>query len=105
MRLRSRWPRYRATRVALTLLPLTLSIAACGQVVSKPVLVQREPPGPELTDCAGEPPMPDAFSNEAERFAWSAAAIFAGRDCRERLAALKAWALNPPSSPTEGGKR
>ncbi|MFO1081921.1 MAG: hypothetical protein U1E23_14985 [Reyranellaceae bacterium] len=39
--------------------------------------------------------MPDAFGAEAERYAWAAAAIFAGRDCRARLEQLKAWALNP----------
>jgi hypothetical protein len=73
-----------------------LLTAACGQTVSKPVLVQRDPPGPELTDCAPEPPMPETFADEASRYAWSAAAIFAGRDCRTRLAGLRAWVLNPP---------
>lgn len=57
------------------------------------MLVQRDPPGPELTDCADEPPMPETFADEASRYAWAAAAIFAGRDCRARLGALKTWAL------------
>ena len=43
--------------------------------------------------------MPDVFVDEASRYAWSAAAIFAGRDCRARLEQLKAWALNPPAVP------
>ena len=44
-------------------------------------------------DCI-EPPMPDVFVDEASLYAWWAAAIFAGRDCRARLEQLKAWALN-----------
>ncbi|MFO1081856.1 MAG: hypothetical protein U1E23_14655 [Reyranellaceae bacterium] len=40
--------------------------------------------------------MPEAFDLEADRYAWAAAAIFAGRDCRARLEQLKAWALDPP---------
>ena len=40
--------------------------------------------------------MPETFADEASRYAWSARAIFAGRDCRARLAALKAWAINAP---------
>jgi hypothetical protein len=28
-------------------------------------LVHRDPPGPELTDCQAEPPMPDVFVDEA----------------------------------------
>ena len=73
-----------------------LLTAACGPAASRPQLVQRDPPGHELTDCAAEPPMPEAFPDEAGRYAWAAAAIFAGRDCRTRLAGLEAWVLNPP---------
>jgi hypothetical protein len=40
--------------------------------------------------------MPEAFAQESERLAWAAAAIFAGRDCRTRLGALKDWVLHPP---------
>ena len=43
--------------------------------------------------------MPEGFADEAGRYAWAAAAIFAGRDCRARLGALKAWALSPPAPP------
>lgn len=93
---RSRSPKCRAIPVALiALLPMLLT-TACGQPVGKPLLVQRDPPGPDLTDCADEPPMPETFADEASRYAWSARAIFAGRDCRARLAALKAWAINAP---------
>ena len=42
--------------------------------------------------------MPEVFVDEASRYAWSAAAIFAGRDCRARLEQLKAWAQNPPAA-------
>jgi hypothetical protein len=34
--------------------------------------------------------------SEAERFDWAASAIYSGRQCRETLAKLKAWAMNPP---------
>lgn len=88
--------RCRATLLVLALLPPMLSIAACGQQVGRAILVHRAPPGPDLTDCQTEPPMPEVFDAEADRYAWAAAAIFAGRDCRARLAQLKAWALSPP---------
>jgi hypothetical protein len=42
--------------------------------------------------------MPNVFVDEASHYAWSAAVIFAGRDCRARLEQLKEWALNPPTS-------
>lgn len=65
-------------------------------MLSKPQLLQRDPPGPDLTDCTAEPVPTAPFADEAARYAWSGAAIWAGRDCRERLAKLKDWALNPP---------
>ena len=65
-------------------------------MVSRPVLVDRAPPGPELTDCPPEPEMPVVFPDEASRYAWAADAIFAGRQCREVLARAKVWMLNPP---------
>lgn len=64
------------------------------------MLVARDPPGPELTECRDEPALPETFADEAERYRWAAEAIFAGRDCRARLAALRAWALNPPVAPS-----
>jgi len=93
---RLRSPRCRAIQAALIPLPLMLLTAACGQTVSKPVFVRRDPPGPELTDCQTEPPMPEVFVGEASRYAWSAAAIFAGCEACARLEQLKAWAVNPP---------
>ena len=81
--------------IAVGFLLLALSTAACGQVV-KPVLVDRPPPGPALTDCPDEPPMPAVFADEAARYQWSADAIFAGRECRAVLAKAKVWMLNPP---------
>jgi len=90
-RARKRVSFHAAAAVAILLL-----LAGCGNVVSKPVLVQRDPPGPELTDCPAEP-LPDLpFADEAVRYQWAASAIFAGRACRETLGRLKAWALNPP---------
>ena len=63
----------------------------------QPVLVQRDPPGPELTDCTEEPSMPEAFADEASRYAWSAVGdLRRPRSCRARLGQLKTWALNPP---------
>ena len=41
-----------------------LLTAACGQLVSKPALVHRNLPGPELSDCQAEPPMPEVFVDE-----------------------------------------
>ena len=65
-------------------------------LLSKPVLVQRDPPSPDLTDCQVEP-LPDLpFKSEADRYAWAWSAIYAGRDCRETLKAAKQWMLNPP---------
>lgn len=93
----SRLREYRATRRAVALLPLLLSIAACDSVPSRPILLQREPPGRELLECAPEPPMPE-FESEAERYDWAARAIFAGRDCRERLRSLREWVLRPPEA-------
>lgn len=75
---------------------LCAAVSACGQPITKPILVQRDPPPVTLTECSPEPPMPEAFGSEGERYAWAASAIFAGRDCRERLAGLKAWALKTP---------
>ena len=72
--------------------------ASCGpQLVAKPVLVQRAPPGPDLTDCPEEPqPEVWPFPDEAARYRWSADAISSGRECREVLRRLKQWTLNPP---------
>jgi hypothetical protein len=66
-------------------------------VVSKPVLVHRDPPGPDLTDCPEEAaPEVWPFPDEAARYRWSAAAIGTGRECRETLRKAKDWMLNPP---------
>lgn len=65
-------------------------------MVSKPVLVHRDPPGPELTECPPEPVADLPFVDEAARYQWAAGAIYAGRACRETLSRLKAWALAPP---------
>ena len=93
-----RSPRSKATRIALALLLPMLLMASCGQVVSKPVLVNRDPPGPDLTDCPEEtPPEVWPFPDEAARYRWSAAAIGAGRECREVLRKAKDWMLKPPA--------
>ena len=66
-------------------------------MVAKPELVHRTPPSPDLTDCPEEaPPEVWPFPDEASRYRWSAQAISDGRECREVLRRLKAWALNPP---------
>ncbi len=66
-------------------------------IVAKPVLVHRDPPGPDLTDCPEEtPPAVFPFPGEAERYAWASRAIVDGRICREVLRAAKRWMLNPP---------
>ena len=82
----------------LILLLLALSISSCGpQVVAKPILVQREKPGPDLTDCPEEtPPVAFPFPDEGARYSWSAGAIGEGRICREVLRKAKDWMLNPP---------
>ena len=82
------------SKIAGALLCASL-ISACAPVF-KPVLVQRDPPGPDLTDCPEEPPMPVMFPDEASRYQWSADAIFAGRECRAVLSKAKAWMLSPP---------
>jgi len=92
------WPR-QARRVSIhaaAAIAILLALTACGQTVFKPVLVTRDPPGPELTDCPAEPLADMPFADEAARYQWAASAIFAGRACRETLGRLKAWALNPP---------
>lgn len=76
------------------MLPIS-SISACEHFQSpgRTVLVQRDPPGPELTTCPPETPMPATFGSEAERYAWATDAILSGRACRSILAELAAWAL------------
>ena len=44
---------WRRAATLLLLLPLTLT--SCQTVLPKPQLVQRGPPGPDLTDCTAEP--------------------------------------------------
>lgn len=101
MQPRLHWLRSRVTPIVLALLLLMPTIASCGpQIVAKPVLVQRTLPGPDLTDCPEEAP-PDVwpFPDEAARYRWSAAAISAGRECREVLRKAKEWMLRPPIAP------
>lgn len=74
-------------------------------MVAKPILVQRTPPGPDLTDCPEETaPEVWPFPDEASRYRWSAQAISDGRECREVLRKAKVWMLNPPA-PAEGRGR
>ncbi len=97
---KSRSPRYRAILAAPALLLLALSTASCGQAPVKPVLVNRDKPGPDLTDCPEEtPPAAFPFPDETARYSWSAGAIGEGRICREVLRKAKAWMLNPPVLP------
>lgn len=73
--------------------------------MAKPVLVQRTPPGPDLTECPEETaPEVWPFPDEASRYRWSAQAISDGRECREVLRRLKDWALHPPA-PADGKAR
>ena len=94
-------PRCRAILLAATLLPLALSIASCGRppVVVKPIEVNRELPGRDLTDCPEEtPPATFPFPDEVARYTWANGAISEGRECRERLRKAKVWMLNPPKA-------
>lgn len=77
---------------------LAPSIQSCGPaVVAKPILVQRTPPGPDLTDCPEEDePEVWPFPDEAARYRWAAGAVSTGRECREVLRRAKVWMLNPP---------
>jgi len=91
------WQRSRAILTACVLLPLLpLTLASCQNLVSKPILVHRDPPGPDLTDCPEEPLATSPFMSEAERYDWAARAIYTGRECREVLRKAKVWMLNPP---------
>ncbi len=73
--------------------------------MAKPVLVQRTPPGPDLTECPEETaPEVWPFPDEASRYRWSAQAISDGRECREVLRRLKDWSLHPPA-PADGKAR
>lgn len=73
-------------------------------MVARPILVDRDRPGPDLTDCPEEtPPAVFPFPDEAARYAWSAQAIGEGRICREVLRKAKDWILNPPAE-GKGGK-
>lgn len=74
-----------------------LGAAACSPTVV-PHIVQRDPPPLEILQCQEEPEMPATFPDEASRYSWSAMAIYAGRDCRVRLGALREWATNPPTA-------
>lgn len=83
---------------AIFVLPAVLVVASCGPaVVARPILVQRDPPSPDLTDCPEETaPVAFPFPDEAARYAWSAQAITEGRICREVLRKARDWMLNPP---------
>jgi hypothetical protein len=98
MRRPSPSPRCRALRFARTLpLLALLTLASCHGLVSKPVLVQRAPPGPDLTDCPEETaPAAYPFPDEVARYTWAEGAIFEGRICREVLRKAKDWMLHPP---------
>lgn len=86
-------------QIPIITIALSIVLGSCAPTL-KPHLVQRDPPPVEMTDCQEEPPFPEAgFPSEAARYAWSASAIFSGRECRAKLHALKAWALNQPVSP------
>lgn len=62
--------------------------------------MQRDPPGPDLTDCPEErAPEVWPFPDEAARYRWAAKAIEDGRICREVLRRAKVWMLNPPKEP------
>ena len=71
-------------------------MASCQSLVVKPQFVNRALPGPEVTDCPDEPQAPSPFVNEAERYMWASAAIYAGRECRATLKKAKEWIYNPP---------
>lgn len=61
------------------------------------MLVHRDPPGADTTDCPEEtPPAVYPFPDEVARYAWSAQAVAEGRICREVLRKAKEWILNPP---------
>lgn len=61
------------------------------------MLVNRDKPGPDLTDCPEEtPPEVFPFPDEVARYTWANGAIGEGRECREVLRKAKAWMLNPP---------
>lgn len=64
--------------------------------MTPPILSPREAPPPSLTECPAEPLQDLPWQSEAERYRWSAAAILAGRSCRETLGKLAEWSQKPP---------
>lgn len=70
-------------------LALYLTLAACSTpqtvIVHQPV---APPISAALTMCAPEPPKPPRTASDSDYAIWDAAAIYAGRDCRNVLGKL-----------------
>lgn len=91
-------PRPNPGRNAITLLTLTLSIAACSPPapVEKPVLIHRLPPAELVKACPREPVPPAAFPDQKTRFTWTLKALDSGRECRVQSDRQGEWMTSPP---------
>ena len=90
---------------AAAVIALYLTLAACSTapqtvIVHQPV---APPVSAALTTCTPEPAKPPRTASDADYAIWDAAAIYAGRDCRNVLgklvAVLDAWRASIKDTP------